>query len=503
MRQRFSRVLSNPISLIGLIMAVFNAGFIVFLLIVEAFSRRAHPYADLVIWLILPGLVFIGLVLIFVGIRREQRKKLKAKLEERRLMSIDFNDPMQRRTAVFLLTGFLALSLLYAFAGYKTYEFTESNTFCARLCHTVHTAEDHSHSYSVHAEITCSDCHVGSGAKYFLLYKLKGTRQLFDLLTGRYPRPIPTPVVDLRPSQDVCENCHGPQYWIHQRLESRTYFLSDKTNTRKTITLLLRMGQTATMPERAPKMHWHYSTTAEIDYVASDTKKTIIPWIHVKRLDGKEQVYRMTGSEISDDAATKAGPREMDCIDCHNRAGHPYNPPDVIMNALLSLKLVDPDLPGIKGVAVKALDAGYSSREDAMRGINDSIRDFYRKIYPVWSPEKEKAVASVVTILRRAYDRNYDPSMKVSWKNFPNNQGHLFSAGCFRCHDGKHRSDDGTILSRDCSLCHLLIERTGEGGTAKGKAVSAVFQVMTYPHPADIGDSWKDTMCHECHGPGQ
>ncbi len=64
MQQRLPRMFSHPVSLIGLVIAVFNAGFIVFLSVVEAFSRRAHPYADLVIWLILPALVLLGLVLI-------------------------------------------------------------------------------------------------------------------------------------------------------------------------------------------------------------------------------------------------------------------------------------------------------------------------------------------------------------------------------------------------------------------------------------------------------
>jgi hypothetical protein len=498
MRQRLPKNFYNPLSLVGLVIAVFNIFFIVFLSVIETFSKRGHPYADLVIWLILPGLVLVGLILIVIGIRRERRKELKGIPEEHRLLTIDFNDPVHRRTAVAVLTVFLLLSLLYAFAGYKTYEFTESDMFCARLCHTVHTAEDNSHSYSVHSEISCADCHVGSGAKYFLLYKLKGTRQLIDLLTGRYPRPIPTPVVDLRPSQDVCENCHGPQYRINQRLESRTYFLADKQNTRKTINLLMLMGRTAGMPDRPPKMHWHYSTTEEIVYAASDPKRSVIPWIKVKRLDGKERIYRITGAEMTDAEAAKTGPRRMDCVDCHNRSGHPYNPPDVIVNALLSLKLVDPVLPGIKGLAVDALDAEYASREDAWKGINSTIRDLYKKTYTAWSAEKEKAVSSSIAALQRSYDRNYDPAMKVSWKNFPSNQGHLFSPGCFRCHDGKHRSDDGTVLSRDCSLCHLLIERAGEGDA--GRADSAVFKVMKYPHPVDIGGSWKEMLCHECHG---
>jgi hypothetical protein len=501
MRQRLPKSFYNPLSLIGLVIAVFNICFIVFLSAIDAFSGRVHPYADLVIWLVLPVLVLIGVFLIFIGIRRERRKEREGRRDERRLLSLDFNDPVHRRTAILLLTGFLLLSLLYAFAGYKTYEFTETETFCGMMCHRVMGPESRSHAFSVHAEIPCADCHVGSGAKYFFIYKLKGTRQLFDVVFDRYPRPIPTPVRDLRPSQDVCENCHGPKYQINQRLESRTYFLADRENTRKTINLLLLMGRTEGMPDRPPKMHWHYSTTEEILYVATDSKRSVIPWIRVKRLDGKERIYRMTGAEMSDDGAAKTGPRRMDCVDCHNRSGHPYNPPDVIVNALLALKLVNPELPEIKSVAVKALDAEYASREDAMRGINESIRDFYKKTYSAWSPEIEKNVARTITALQRSYDRNYDPHMKVSWKNFPNNQGHLFSPGCFRCHDGKHRSDDGTVLSRDCSLCHLLIERAGEAGV--GKAGSAVLQVMKYPHPVDIGDAWKQMLCHECHGSAQ
>jgi transposase len=501
MRKRLPKVFYNPVSLVGLVIAVFNTGFIVFLSVVEAFSKRVHPYADLVIWLLLPGLVLIGVVLMIIGIRQQRRKEREGAQEERRLLSIDFNDPHHRKTAFAVLTVFLLLSLLYAFVGYKAYEFTESNTFCAMMCHRVMGPEHRSHDYSVHAEIACVDCHIGSGARYFFVYKLKGTRQLFDVMFDRYPRPIPTPVRDLRPSQDVCENCHGPKYQINQRLESRIYFLSDIKNTRKTINLLLKMGQTAAMPDRPPKMHWHYSTTEEIAYAATDRARTIIPWIKVKRLDGKERVYRSIESKITDAEVGKAEKRKMDCVDCHNRSGHPYNPPDVIVNALLSLKRVDPGLPGIKGMAVKALDAVYASREDAMKGINSSIRDFYKKTYTAWSPEKEKAVASTIVVLQRAYDRNYDPSMKVSWKNFPNNQGHRFSPGCFRCHDGKHRSDDGVVLSRDCSLCHLLIEREGEGGA--GRPERAVFGVMQYPHPVDIGDSWKEMLCHECHGAGQ
>ena len=493
-----SKVFYNPVSLVGLAVAVFNVGFIVFLLVVEAFSRRAHPYADLVIWIILPALVLVGVVLIVAGIRRERRREREGAAAERHLPVLDFNDPKQRTSLVAAATVFLFLSLLYAFAGYKAVEFSESTTFCGTMCHQVMGPEARSHSYSAHAEIACADCHVGPGVKYFLLYKLTGTRQLVDLVLNRYHRPIPTPVANLRPSQEVCETCHGPKYQINQRLESRNFFLSDKQNTRKTVNLLLRMGDAELTTNRAPKMHWHSSTTEEIVYAASDERRTVIPWIRVKRLDGKERVYRVPGAEMSDTEAAKAGPRRMDCVDCHNRGGHPYNPPQSILNALLSLKLVDPGLPEIKRVAVEALEAEYASREDGLKGIDSSIRSFYQKTYPDLSRSKEAAISAAVAALQRAYGRNYDPAMKVSWKNFPDNRGHRFSAGCFRCHDGKHRSDDGAVLSRDCGLCHLLIERTGEAGAARPD--KAMFQVMKYPHPVDIGDAWKETPCHACHG---
>jgi hypothetical protein len=32
-----------------------------------------------------------------------------------------------------------------------------------------------------------------------------------------------------------------------------------------------------------------------------------------------------------------------------------------------------------------------------------------------------------------------------------------FSGGCFRCHSDKLEAEDGTTVSRDCSLCHQTL----------------------------------------------
>jgi hypothetical protein len=125
----------------------------------------------------------------------------------------------------------------------------------------------------------------------------------------------------------------------------------------------------------------------------------------------------------------------------------------------------------------------YASRDEARNGIDRSIREFYRQAYPAVARDRVEAIATAINALQGAYDRNYDPHMQVSWKNFPNNQGHRFSPGCFRCHDGKHRSDDGTVLSRDCSLCHLLIERApGPALRLESRPFSALCETLIHGH---------------------
>jgi len=497
MKPKPSRIFSNMLSLIGLLIVVVNIGLIVFLSIVDAMSAGTHPYADLIIWILLPAIVLIGVVLIIVGVRRERRKELAGGPEARHFPVIDFNDPKLRKKGLVLLMSLLLLLLLYAFSGYKFYEFSESKTFCGS-CHRVMGPETRSSDYSAHAKLSCTACHVGPGAKYYFVAHLRGAKEGVSYLLNRYSRPISTPINDLRPSQDICENCHGPKYQLNQRLESRTYFMSDKENSRKKIALLLKMGKAETTMERPPKMHWHSSTTEEIVYSVKDPKRTDIPWIRVKRLDGKVRIYRSTELKLSDYEVAKAGTRRMDCMDCHNRSGHPTNPPALILNAMLSAGLIDPGLPEIKHLAVQTIEASYASRNEAHKGIDKAIRDFYQKTYPAVAKNKEAAIAAASRALQGAYDRNYDAYMKVSWRHYGNNQGHVFTQGCFRCHDGKHRSDDGAVLSRDCSLCHLLIERTpGQNNTGNEQAI---FRVMEYPHPVKIGDSWKQMMCVKCHG---
>jgi len=407
-------------------------------------------------------------------------------LPELRLPVLDFNDPKQRGAVLMLGTATGGLMLLYAFTGYKAYEYSESTQFCGVTCHGVMKPEYTAHQFSYHAEVTCAECHVGSGARYFVESKLSGTRQLLGMLAGKYPRPIPVPIHNLRPSQDTCETCHGPRYQFSERLESHTFYLADETNTPWTVDMILKMGQADVAANRPARMHWHYSTTKQIQYATADPKRMDIPWVQATRRDGTVRTYHNKESKLDATELAALPKRTMDCVDCHNRAGHYYRPPGQLVNALLNLRVIDPKLPGIKAAAVEALDAKYETREEAQAGIRSRIETLSRP-----KPQLEKAIIE----LQSVYDRNYDPHIKVSWKDFPDNAGHMYSPGCFRCHDGKHVSEDGTMLSHDCTLCHTLLTHE-----LAADRLSATVKLMVYQHPVDIGDALKEASCVDCHG---
>ena len=49
--------------------------------------------------------------------------------------------------------------------------------------------------------------------------------------------------------------------------------------------------------------------------------------------------------------------------------------------------------------------------------------------------------------------------MKTNWGVYPDNIGDRTWPGCFRCHDGAHKTEDGkpTIKANDCDACHPIL----------------------------------------------
>jgi hypothetical protein len=185
----------------------------------------------------------------------------------------------------------------------------------------------------------------------------------------------------------------------------------------------------------------------------------------------------------------------MDCIDCHNRPSHIYTPPDVSVDRGISAGIIDSGLPFIKAQGVEALVADYKTQDEATQAIAEKITKFYAEKYPQIASGKSDSVKNAVAELQRIYSTTFFPTMKVNWKTHPNNIGHMYYPGCFRCHDGNHVSKDGRVISKNCNSCHTLLDQE------EGSAHLAQMQTESFKHPVDIGDL-TGVNCADCHSGG-
>jgi hypothetical protein len=154
--------------------------------------------------------------------------------------------------------------------------------------------------------------------------------------------------------------------------------------------------------------------------------------------------------------------------------------------------LIDRSLPYIRKVSIEILSKPYKSREEAYGAISSGIKEYYRANYPEISTNKAAAIERAVQRVQEIYSRNFFPEMKTTWHTHVSNIGHLLYPGCFRCHDGKHKSSDGRMISKDCDLCHQV-------SSQKQENIPPGTVVHEFVHPIDIGDELMKTNCSECH----
>ena len=494
MRRFFPPVFYNLRTLIGAAIASVSFGLVLFLTVLDLFEGEQKPYIGILTFIILPVFILFGLALVFVGIWREHRFEKQGLPHEHKLPRIDLNDPKQRNAFFWISLGGLILLIFSAFGSFKAYEYTDSDEFCGTTCHKVMSPEYTAYEYSPHARVGCAKCHIGPGAGWFVRSKLSGAYQVYATIFNKYPKPIPTPIENLRPAQQTCEQCHWPKQFFSEKMLKNTYFLSDEKNTRWTLDLLIKIGGGNIEAGPTSGIHWHMNIANELTYIATDSQRQSIPWIRSKNPDGKITVYRSTENSLTDEQIRTMKTRRMDCIDCHNRPTHIYHPPAKSINHVMSLGWMDPSLPNVKSVALKALETPYSTKQLGLDSIQIAINEYYQTNYPELAKTKQDTIARVVSEVQNIFSRNYFPEMHVSWKRFPDNIGHMYYPGCFRCHDGKHVADDGKVLSRDCNVCHTILAQQFE---KEGLRMS--LSGIEYQHPVDIGNAWKEMNCSDCH----
>jgi nitrate/TMAO reductase-like tetraheme cytochrome c subunit len=494
MRRIFPSSFYNLTTLVGAAILLVSIGVLLFLVALEATAEHSNPYMGIIAFVVVPFFMVIAAALMVGGVLREHRRERLGKPHGLHLPAIDLNIPRHRAALTTIVLGTIILLSLIGFTSFKAYEHTESDEFCGETCHSVMEPEYTAYQYSPHARVGCVQCHIGSGASYFVKSKLSGSYQVYAVLTNNFPRPIPTPIENLRPAQQTCEQCHWPKHFFSEKEHTNSYFISDEHNTRWTLNLLMKIGGGNIEAGPTSGIHWHMNIAHEVTYAALDRERQVIPWVRSKTPDGKETIYRSTEVEVSDDSLQRAFTRRMDCIDCHNRPTHIYHPPARSVNHIMALGWIDPKLPSVKGVCVDALERPYTTKASALDSIRLVINDYYQKNYPALAASARGAIDSTVEQVQKIYSRNYFPEMGVNWKKFPDNLGHMYYRGCFRCHDGKHVSEEGKVLSRDCNTCHTILAQHFENDSLRISLGG-----VDYRHPVDIGDAWKEMNCSDCH----
>ena len=484
--KRVPSLLQNPISLFGLFLAIvtFVAG--VAMLVLESMHEQAHPYFGLFTFMVVPAVFGLSVAIVLAGMllaRRRARRRGQAP----RLPVIDLGN---RATLVRLGFGVVLLAAAGAIASvgaYKAYHYTESVEFCGLVCHTVMKPEHTAFQVSPHANMTCTECHIGPGAKWFVKAKISGLHQVYAVLTDSFHRPIETPVENLRPAKETCGTCHWPQKFFGAVLRTWTYYMPDTKNSPWTIKMLLNIG--GGNPAHGPiqGIHWHMEGVNTVEYVARDRKRLDIPWVKVTDQNGKVSIYQTAEAKdrLSEAELAQLPRRTMDCIDCHNRPTHHYRAPNTLMDLALSSGRVDPSLPNIKYTGAKLLAGEYETEPQALAAIASGLNEKYAGA---------TNLAQAVSELQLMYSQNMFPEMKVRWSEYPDHIGHRITPGCFRCHDGKHVNEAGQTIRNDCNVCHTILAQGP--GTALVELTTAGLE---FQHPEDIGEEWKTERCDACH----
>jgi hypothetical protein len=332
----------------------------------------------------------------------------------------------------------------------------DSTEFCGTTCHSVMEPEHTAYQNSPHARVKCVSCHIGPGAGWFVKSKLSGAWQVVATTFDLYPRPIPTPIENLRPARETCEQCHWPTKFVGDRLKVLTHYGEDEANTEVKTVLLLRVG--GVLGRRSQGIHWHVDPGNRIRY-RSDERRETIHEVELTRPDGTVERFHAPGNGPEDGTGTGAEGdwRVMDCVDCHNRPTHIYRTPEKGLDEVLAQGLIDPSLPYVRREGLKALRQDYESHPAAREGIGEALTAFYEESYPDLVRSRAVDIEQAARILADVHNRNVFPDMRVGWGTYPDHIGHMDYPGCFRCHNDEHATESGEVISQDCETCHTLL----------------------------------------------
>ena len=313
------RLIRSPLSIVGMVLTTISAVVFLVVFLADLFGMHTNPYIGIVFFLILPGVFVLGCSLIPLGAWLERRRRAAGKgPSERQWPSIDLNDPRQRRIAVAVFALTMANIVIVSLAAYRGVEYMDSVQFCGQACHSVMKPEATAHQDGPHARVTCVQCHIGPGATWFAKSKISGARQILAVTFKTYSRPIPSPVQNLRPARDTCEQCHWPAKFHGDKVVRSSSTPTTRRTARAVTTLQLHVGG-----QRAQWRVGHSLAHAvrQRDRICRHGREAAGDSLRAGQGSHGRRA-RDVAEGVTPDQVAKGERRRMDCMDCHNRPSH-------------------------------------------------------------------------------------------------------------------------------------------------------------------------------------
>jgi cytochrome c5 len=248
-------------------------------------------------------------------------------------------------------------------------------------------------------------------------------------------------------------------------------------------------------------IHWHIENP--IYYLPTDQTEQTIPYVRVINSDGTMTEYTDISANVDTSKIDPAQLKEMDCITCHNRITHLVLPPTDRVDELLSRGLIDSAIPEIRARGADVLSASYTTMPEALDAIA-ALKTFYQTTYPDYYTAHPEKIDAAITALQGAYKDSTFPEQKSDWTTHPNNVGHRYFPGCFRCHDGKHLNPQQEAIRLECNLCHSIPVVVGPDKFVADIEISRGPEPESHKNPNWLGlhRSAFDETCSACHTTG-
>ena len=318
----------------------------------------------------------------------------------------------------------------------------DSVEFCGQVCHTVMEPEfvavpgRPALARQLRASATSARARRGSCRS-----KLSGTRQVLavraeHVLHVRFRRRCTTCARRAKPASSAT----GPRSFTATRSRSSVSSPRTSRTPRRTMTMQIHVGGGSDRLGIATGIHWHMNVANEIEYIATDDKRQVIPWVQAEG-PARQRPRVPRGRRHAGGSAPRGAPH-----DGLRRLPQPAEPP-VRSVGRQGGEPRARDGRDSEDAAVRQARSGRGAEralpvtEAAEDRIAQRLREFYGQNYAtLCTGHSARTSNAPVAGTQQLYRRNIFPAMNVTGAPTRTTSGTWTRPGCFRCHDDNHKS---------------------------------------------------------------